>query len=74
MVECYYKSDPERTGFRKQMFALYNKRRMPHRNEQRIMDQKKNIFERKWLADLEEIAHKLVEIRNNRKYEQCRRA
>ena len=52
-MQCYYRSEYERNGYRKRMHATWNEMGMFNITEQRLVDQKNNILKRKWPSDLE---------------------
>ena len=60
VMQCYYRSEYGRNGYRKRMHVIWNEMRMFNVIEERLVDQKNNIIKRKWLSDL-----KLDEIQRN---------
>ena len=60
VMQCYYKSEYGRNGYRKRMHVIWNEIGMFNVTEQWLVDQKNNILKRKWLSDLE-----LEEIQRN---------
>ena len=67
VMQCYYRSEYGRNGYRKRMHATWNEMGMFNVTEQRLVDQKNNILRRKWLSDfeLEEIQRNVEDIRNS---------
>ena len=65
-MQCYYRSEYGRNGYRKRMHVIWNEMGMFNVTEQRLVDQKINILKRKWLSDLEleEIQRSIEDIRN----------
>ena len=53
VMQCYYRSEYGRSGYRKGMHFIWNEMGMFNVTEQRLVDQKNNILKRKWLSDLE---------------------
>ena len=66
VIQCYYRSEYERNGYRKRMHVILNEMGMFNVTEQRLIDHKNNILKRKWLLDLEleEIQRNIKEIRH----------
>ena len=60
VMQCYYRCQYGRNGYRKRMHAIWNEMRMFNVTEQRLIDQNNNILTRKQLSDL-----KLEEIQRN---------
>ena len=52
VIECFYLSKPEKTGYRKEMYAVWIEKGGFLVAEQRL-GQKRLIFQRKWLSNLE---------------------
>ena len=44
VMECYYKSEPKRNGYRKRMHKFWVEKGIFPVTEQRLLDQKNNIF------------------------------
>ena len=65
-MQCYYRSEYGRNGYRKRMHAIWNEMAMFNVTEQRVVGQKNNILKRKWLSvlKLEEIQRNIKDIRN----------
>ena len=63
-MQCYYRSENGRNGYRKRMHAISNEMGMFNVTEHRLDDQKNNILKRKWLSDfeLEEIQRSIEDI------------
>ena len=59
-MQYYYRSDYGRNRYKKRMHAIWNEMGMFNVAEQKLVDLKNNMLQRKWLSDLE-----LVEIRRN---------
>lgn len=59
VMECFFRSDPAKYGFRKRMYNIWQERNMFPVTEQRLLDQKQNIIKKGWLSKLE-----LEEIKN----------
>ena len=61
VMRCFYKSDPTRTGYRKQMIALWRDIGTFEITEQRLVDQVRVIRANEWLTEVElqEIAKKI---------------
>ena len=57
VVECFYLREPEKLGYRKRMHTLWREKEGFFVTEQRLLDQKRLVFERQWLShvELEEI-------------------
>ena len=53
VMACYYKSEPEKRGYRKRMHQLWMENARFFVTEQRLLDQKRLILERKWLTEEE---------------------
>ena len=53
VMQCYYRSENGRNGYRKRMRVIWNEIRMFNVTKQRLVDQKNNISKRKWLLNLE---------------------
>ena len=53
VMQCYYRSEYERNGYRKRMHATWNEMGMFNITDQRLVDQKNNILKRKWPSHLE---------------------
>ena len=53
VMQCNYKSEYGRNGYRKRIDLIRNEMEMFNVTEQRLVDQKNNILKRKWLSDLE---------------------
>ena len=66
VMQCYYRSEYGRNGYRKRMHAIWNNMGMFNVTEQRLVDQKSNILKIKWLSDLEleEIQRNIEDIGN----------
>ena len=60
-MRCFYKSDPTRTGYRKQMIAIWRDIGTFEITEQRLVDQVRVIRANEWLTEVElqEIAKKI---------------
>ena len=52
-MQCYYRSENGRNGYRKRMRVIWNEIRMFNVTKQRLVYQKNNISKRKWLLNLE---------------------
>ena len=52
-MECFYKSNPKKIGYRKRMHNLWIEQGMFVITEQRLADQKSQIVKKKWLSELE---------------------
>ena len=67
VMQCYYRSEYGRNGYRKRIHVIWNEMGMFNVTEQRLVDQKNNILRRKWLSDLElkEIQKNNEDIRNS---------
>ena len=52
-MECFYKSNPKKIGYRKRMHNFWIEQRMFVITEQRLVDQKSQIIKKKWLSELE---------------------
>ena len=52
-MQCYYRSGYGRNEYRKRMHAIWNEIGMFNVTEQRLVDQKNKMLNRKWLSDLE---------------------
>ena len=65
VTQCYYRSEYGRNEY-KRMHAIWNEMGMFNITERRLVDQKNNIFKRKWLSDLklEEIQRNIEDIGN----------
>ena len=53
VMECFYKSNPKKVGYRKRMHNLWIEHGMFVITEQRPVDQKSQIIKKKWLSELE---------------------
>ena len=53
MMECYLRSQLEKRGYRKRMINISKDNDMFEVSEQRLVDQLRQIKEKKWLSDLE---------------------
>ena len=54
VLECFFKSRPEKRGFRKRMFALWREQNPESQiSEQGLLNQKRAIFTNKLASDLE---------------------
>ena len=49
VMQCYYRSEYQRNGYRKRMHVVWNEMGMFNVTEQRLVDQKNNILKRKWV-------------------------
>jgi hypothetical protein len=68
IMECYYASLPDTSGYRQRMHRAWIERGHLQINEQRMADQVRNIIKRKWFTDeeLDEIKQSaLGRVRNN---------
>ena len=65
-MQCYYRREYGRNGYRKRMHAIWNGMRMLDVTKQRLVHQKNGILKKKWLPDLEleEIQRNLEDIRH----------
>ena len=61
-MQCYYRSEYGRNGYKKRMHAIWNEIGMFNVTEQSLVDQKNNILKRKWLSDLEEMQRNIEDI------------
>ena len=61
-MQCYYRGEYGRNGYKKRMHAIWNEIGMFNVTEQSLVDQKKNILKRKWLSDLEEMQRNIEDI------------
>ena len=51
---CYYKSEPEKRGYRKRMVNIWKEIKPTSEiTEQRLADQRRAITKKKWLTDVE---------------------
>ena len=66
VIQCYYRIEYGRNGYRKRMHVIWNEMGMFNVTEQRLVDQKNNVFKRKRLSDLEleEIQRNIEDIEN----------
>ena len=62
VVECYIDSEPDRWGYRKRMYRIWNERELFAVSEQRLVDQVRQIKVKGWLTDAE-----IEEIRESRR-------
>jgi len=53
VMECYYRSEPGRIGYRKRMHNIWTSKDMFPVTEQRLIDQKSQIIKKQWLSNLE---------------------
>ena len=53
VMECFYKSVPNRIGYRKRMLDLWKEKGMFIVTEKRLVDQCNQVRKRGWLANLE---------------------
>ena len=53
VMECYLRSQPEKRGYRKRMINIWKDNDMFEVSEQRLVDQLRQIKEKKWLSHLE---------------------
>ena len=53
VMECFYKSNPKKIGYRKRMHNFWIEEGMFVITEQRLVDQKSQIIKKKWLSELE---------------------
>ena len=53
VMECYLRSQPEKRGYRRRMINIWKGNDMFEVSEQHLMDQLRQIKEKKWLSDLE---------------------
>ena len=67
-MECYFRSNPSRLGYRKRMLELWNGTGLFFIKEQWLVDQANNIRKRGWLTEieLEEIERKIELGNDNR--------
>ena len=49
-MECYFRSNPNRLGYRKRMLQLWNSKGLFFITEQRLVDQANNIRKLDWLT------------------------
>ena len=72
-MQCYYRNEYGRNGYRKRMHAIWNEMGMFNVREQRLVDQKNNILKRKWPSDLEleEIQRNIKDIRHGKVGLEC---
>ena len=59
-MQYYYKSDYGRNRYKKRMHAIWDEMGMFNVAQQKLVDLKTNILQKKWMLDLE-----LVEIQRN---------
>ena len=81
VMECYYRSEPRKIGYRKRMHQLWIDREMFPVTEQRLLDQKSQIVQKQWLSrlELEEIARAVEDgeygsIRGDLEHEEAERS
>ena len=60
-MECYFKSIPEKRGYRQRMLRLWDEKGMVKVTEQRLADQARTILKSKWFTAVE-----LEEIKRNK--------
>ena len=67
VMKCYYMSDPDKRGYRKQMYSIWRTEGSFEATEQRIVDQVKNIQKKGWLSklQLEVIKRDLTKLNND---------
>ena len=65
-MQCYYRSEYGRNGYRKRMHVIWNEIGIFNITEQRLVDHNNNILKRKCLSNLEmeEIQRNIEDIRN----------
>ena len=61
LMECYFKSIPEKRGYRQRMLRLWDEKGMVKVIEQRLADQARTILKSKWFTTVE-----LEEIKRNK--------
>lgn len=61
LMECYFKSIPEKRGYRQRMLRLWDEKGMVKVTEQRLADQARTILKSKWFTAVE-----LEEIKRNK--------
>ena len=65
VIQCFYRSEYGRNGYRKRMHAIWDEMTMFNVTEQRLADQENNILKRKWLDfELEEMQTNIEDIGN----------
>ena len=63
IMECYYRSEPKKRGYRKRMYALWQEKGLFEASEQQVAGQALCIRNNQWLSslELEEIKRKIDE-------------
>ena len=64
-MDCYFKSIPEKRGYRQRMLRLWDEKGMVKVTEQRLADHARTILKSKWFTTVE-----LKEIKRN-KHRNC---
>ena len=62
-MECYYRSEPKKRGFRKSLYAIWQEKGLYEASEQQVAGQALCIRKNQWLSklELEEIKRKIDE-------------
>lgn len=53
VMQCYLRSQPDKRGYRKRMIKIWQDSDLVEVSEQRLVDEVRQIKEKKWLSDLE---------------------